>query len=142
MISIISPAQSVAKHLLSLFATEEFISSAYMATVNSGPEVEPLKLAGSRWVVVDRRSVVGSGCEHLSPRSGKRVLVRRAETIREKTRGSNAEDGEHDEFPQTPPGFEEHKPAVGPLFEARYFHARNRNAGIRARVFLDKVKRG
>jgi hypothetical protein len=39
-------------------------------------------------------------------------------------------------------GFAEHKPALGPLFGARYFHARNRNAEGRARVFLDKVKRG
>src|SRR5258706_16309894 len=120
MISIISPVQSVARHLLSLFATEEFMRSAYMATVNSGPGVEPLKLADSRWVVVDRRSVVGSGCERLSPGSGKRVLVRQTETVGEQARHSTEKHGQHDKL----------------------LHTQNRNAEIRARVFLDKVKRG
>ena len=52
MISIISPVQSIARRLLNLFATEEFIRSTYMATVNSARKLNPIKLADSSRVPV------------------------------------------------------------------------------------------
>ena len=91
-----------------------------MAAANSGPEVEPLKSADSRWVVIDCRSVVGRGGKGLSPGSGKGVLVGQAETVGEQARHSTEKHGVHDKLP----------------------HARNGNAERRAWVFLDKVKRG